>query len=266
MEERKLTEESTYNGILYFGTWMEKLRLHELDTSGNFPVGIEYLKVSEDRASSCRKDTNEAIEQLGQSIEEHLQALGTTLSLLDRVASCVWGCSHGDHVLEYITGRVVGYSQSALLLAKSGLYDEALLLVRSIAEIANLFALFVADSTAFRNWKTFSEAKRISEFSPGKVRKRLDSLNVPIPYDGNQYGWLCEIAAHATPHTKPQVHQPNTRPSVGAIFQQNSFQGVLREISLSVAVLSETVAQLADIEDGKRDEIIKHGKILLSFI
>jgi hypothetical protein len=54
--------------------------------------------------------------------------------------------------------------------------------------------------------------------------------------------------------------------SVRAIFQQDGFQRVLREISLSVAVLSETVAQLADIEDGKRDEIIDYGRILLSFI
>jgi hypothetical protein len=261
MEERNLIEESTYDGVLYFGTWMEKLRLREFDASGNFPVGLDYLKVAEEHVLRCQEDTNGAV----KTVEDHVQALGTTISLLDRVASCIWGCSRGDHVLEYITGRVVGYSQSAFLLARSGLYDEALLLVRSIAEVANLFALFVADTAALSNWKTFPERKRMSEFSPGKVREKLGLLNIPVPYDKNQYGWLCEIAAHATPQTKPQVHQPTTRPSVGAIFQQDGFDRVLREISLAVALVSDAVAQLADIEECNRNEIEKSKTILLNF-
>lgn len=265
MKKRNLIEESTYNGTLYFGTWTEKLALREIDTSGNFPIGLDFLRVSDESILRCQNETNEAVKQFGQSIENHLQSFGTMLSLLDRVASCVWGCSRGDHILEYITGRVVGYSQSTFLLAKSGLYDEAFLLVRSLGEVANLFALFVADSPSFDEWKKLSKNKRISKFGPGAVRKKLDLMSVPLPCDSKQYEWLCEIAAHATPYTKPQVHQSNTRPSVGGTFQQDGFKRVLKEVSLVIASIGVAIVQLTNLEESKRDEIMAVAKTLMSF-
>jgi hypothetical protein len=181
MKKQNLVDESTYDGILYFGTFMEKLRARELDASGQAPVGLAYLKLSEESALGCYRDTDRAIEQYGQSLNAHLHALGTMLSFLDRLALCAWGCSRGDHVLEYITGRVVGYSQSAFMMAKAGLYDEALLIVRSAGEIANLFTLFSANSPSFSEWKTLPEKQRKSNFGPGTVRRKLASIGIPPP-------------------------------------------------------------------------------------
>ena len=262
---RRLIKESTYDGILYFGTLMEELRLHELDESGNYPIGFDYLETSAELLLKCQKTTDEVIDQLDQPIKEHLQALGTLLSLLDRAASCVWGCSHSDHILEYITGRVVGYSQSAFFLVRSGLYDEALLLIRSVAEVANLFTLFASDPSSFNEWKALPANKRISSFGPGTVRKRLQAMNMAPPCDKKRYGWLCEVAAHVTPTTKPQLHQPKTRLSVGGIFQHTGFQDVVKEISLAVAHVGIAMIQLADIEDEKSDEVAAQAKTLLSF-
>ena len=263
--ERNLIEESTYNDIFYAGTWFEKLRLREFEESNQNPVGLDYLKMSSELMLSCQENTAQAIEQCDQSIKENLCSIGTVLSLLDRVASCFWGCSRGDHTFEYLTGRVVSYSQTILLLSKTGRYDEAISLIRAIAEIANLFTLFVNEPTSFNDWRTFSEQKRRSEFSPVKVRKRLEFLNVTPPCDSERYSWLCEVAVHVTPHTKPQMYQSNARPSVGAIFQEDGFKKVINELSLALATISFAVIELARIEDSKRSEIAKHASVLLSF-
>ncbi|NJP10965.1 MAG: hypothetical protein HC866_17025 [Leptolyngbyaceae cyanobacterium RU_5_1] len=152
-----------------------------------------------------------------------------------------------------------------MLLSKAGRYDEAISLIRSIAEIANLFALFVNDPTSFSDWKTYSENKRRSKFSPVKVRERLELLNVIPPCDSERYSWFCEVAVHVTPHTKPQMYQSNARPSVGAIFQEDGFKKVIKELSLALASVSSAVIELAKLEDSKRSEIAKHTNILLSF-
>ena len=263
--ERNLIEESTYDGIFYAGTWFEKLRLREFEESNQIPVGLDYLEMTTEHMLSCQESTAQAIEQCDQSIKENLCSIGTVLSLLERAASCFWGCQRGDHTFEYLTGRVVGYSQTILLLSKTGRYDEAISLIRGIAEIANLFTLFVNEPTSFNDWRTFPENKRRPKFSPVKVRERLELLNVLPPCDSNRYSWLCEVAVHATPHTKPQMYQPNARPSAGAIFQEDGFKKVINELSLALAAVSFAVVELAKLEDSKRSEIAEHAKILLSF-
>ncbi len=260
---RNLAEESTYDGVLYFGTLMEKLRQRQLDESGDCPIGSDYLTFAGESLANCQDISTEAIKRLSQPESTRLESLGTLLSLLDRLASCTWGCSKGDHVIENIMGRVVGYSQSAFWLAKSGLYDEALLLVRSVAEVANLFTYFSADPQKFRQWKTADPSKRIHEFGPAAIRKGLKNIGVSPPCDTARYKHLCEIAAHVTPTTTPQVHESGIRPSTGGLFQAEGFHSVLTELSIANAYTGIAACSLADIPEKKREEITEQADVLL---
>jgi hypothetical protein len=49
--------------------------------------------------------------------------------------------------------RSVSFGRAAMRLAKLAFYDEALSIVRSIGEIANLLALFAPDKVALEEWK-----------------------------------------------------------------------------------------------------------------
>ena len=59
---------------------------------------------------------------------------------------------------------------AALQVAQSGYYDEALNQVRSLGEMANLFALFAADRTSFAAWAAASKKVRLSQYGPAAVR------------------------------------------------------------------------------------------------
>jgi hypothetical protein len=79
-------------------------------------------------------------------------------------------------------------------------------LTRSIAEITNLMFLLNESESLMDSWIYSDKKKRMEKFSPAKVRKSLNKLNVPCPVPQAAYSELCELATHVTPETKPNNH------------------------------------------------------------
>ena len=98
--------------------------------------------------------------KLGKLLPVCLLNVGTVLSLLERLATCYWGCVGGDHIVERLAGVVVGNACSGLTLLLGGWYDQSPVHSRSIREAANLFFLFANESTVFNEWKTLPKNKR----------------------------------------------------------------------------------------------------------
>lgn len=65
--------------------------------------------------------------------------------------------------------------------------------------------------------------------------------------------------------TETDMGTPNTRPSVRAIFQEEGFKRVLKEVSLAVASVGAANAQLASLEACTKDEITMVARTLKSF-
>ena len=82
-------------------------------------------------------------------------------------------------------------------MKRRGYYDQALSGARTLGEIANLFALFVADAKQLDTWKTIDEKQRRREFSAVRVRLTLEQLNAPIPVDEARYGTLSSYSIYA---------------------------------------------------------------------
>src|SRR4030095_16079882 len=80
--------------------------------------------------------------QLGGRAPRVFEGLGRSLLLLTEAGSCQWGCRGGDHIIENLFRRYSNYAFGAIRLTCLGLYDEALALVRSLAEVGNLLQLF----------------------------------------------------------------------------------------------------------------------------
>src|SRR5262245_13348972 len=104
------------------------------------PEGLEFLKLASEQEDSCEKHSHTRLLQMGHKAPQCLENLGTVLSLLDRAASCFWGCHEGDHLIEYLAGRVAASARASLRLLYFGFYDESLSITRSIGEAANLLA------------------------------------------------------------------------------------------------------------------------------
>ena len=112
----------------------------------------------------------------------------------------------GDtHFFQRLTARIVTNSLSSLRLALLGYYDESLALTRNLGEIANLLFLFAAKPDSLEAWQLADEKKRKSDFTPVKVRLKLEEMNLVPPIDQSRYGLLCEAGVHLGPSVSPQT-------------------------------------------------------------
>lgn len=153
------------------------------NSSRSIPEGGAFLDLSARRQDACAAKSRQQIQHLAQSVQSTYENLGTLLSLLDRMASCYWGCHGKEHVIEDLVGRAVSSSRAALRLIEFGHYDDALALTRGIVEIGNLMWLFYIKPDELRDWIDISEKERRSRFSPLGVRKAIEVAGSVIPHD-----------------------------------------------------------------------------------
>lgn len=196
------------------------------------PEGAQFLRLVWEHEDSCEMQTDAQLPKLGVKAPACVEHIGTVLSLVDRMASCWWKCREGDHLVEYLCGRVASSTRAALRLIRFGFYDEALSLCRSIGEVANLLCLFNEDAAAFEAWMTSSRDTRLREFSPKRIRTRLEGLPARPPIDQERYRLLSELAAHVHPETKPQSHNLLGVPMAGAAFQEQGLLVCVNELAI----------------------------------
>ena len=114
-------------------------------------------------------------------------------------------------------------------LAWAGYYDEALLLVRTGAEVANLLQLFSLRPAQETAWRDEPESK---DFTPVKVRLAIEAAGTVPFIDNSRYAALCKAAAHATHDFALASHDlsDNQEKHVGPGFAIPGFLLVLSEI------------------------------------
>ena len=183
------------------------------------PVGLDFLRLLRQQERECEAAFDEWLPSAGEKAPKTIEALGTALSYLDRIASCWWGCDGGDHQRERIIGRAVSNTRAALLLLRSGYYDEALGVTRQIGEIANLLLLFMRDDEAFVEWAGLGDQARRRKFQAVRVRETLEALGFGMAMDEDLYRKLSGVSVHANPNTVPQGHNVFSIPTMGAVFQ-----------------------------------------------
>jgi len=130
-----------------------------------------------------------------------------------------------------------------------GYYDESFALTRNLGEAANLLFLFVFQPDLLTEWRIADEAWRKREFSPIKVRLKLEQLGQPIPIDETRYGGLCEVAVHLTPASTPQAHNPLGVPTLGSVPQDAGLLAALNEVAGAIGVCGAGLVQLLNCGD-----------------
>ena len=219
------------------------------------PVGSSFLELVWAQENSCEKETDKRIPHLGVKAPACLERIGTILSFHDRMASCSWVCRGGDHLIEYLCGRVASNARAALRLLRFGFYDESLLVCRAIGETANLLELFVMDAEALKEWTASSRKERMNKFGPGKIRRSLTARQPSPIINDERYILLCEKAAHVTPETKPQSYNILGVPVAGASCQDAGILVCLNELALPLSATATFGAALLDLEDDVRELI-----------
>lgn len=191
----------------------------------------------------------ETSESMLQKMKPQLEFFGWALAALYEVGTCNRKCWGGPHLLESLSVRVYNLACSAYLLMVRGFYDEALSLVRSIAEIGNLISLVAAEKDVVPRWVAADKHIRIREFGPGAVRKRLEKAKGVLVATPDWYAEFCEAYTHPTPGVTPNMHNTTGLGYAGGVVQEEGFKKALDEIIGKVGAVAMMAAAFAQLHD-----------------
>lgn len=220
-------------------------------------AGQKFIDLIIDSIRDAIQNNSLVEAKLGDKHPKTLGRIGLLLDYVYKISTCFWGCDGGDHIKERLLGKVVNNSMGCIALYKAGYYDEALNLIRSIGEIANLIALFSNDETSFNNWKSLDDRERYANYKPSKVRLLLEASRKPLPMDKYDYGLLCEIATHVTPSSIPGQYNPKGIPVLGILFQDVGSMVVVNELALILANLVITIPKFINKQKEQEADILR---------
>ncbi len=215
-------------------------------------TGTEFLQWSDEQLAARSKETLKLIpKKFGKRAPNTYDMLGRMIVRADNMGCCFFGCpgdNQGAHTLQYLCARSSSFARAAIKLANMAFYDEALVLIRSLAEIANLLSLFQHEKTSLQEWKRATRRERLDKFSPSKVRMRLEKINGVVMVDEDKYRKLCELSTHPVPELHPQAFNPVGKGMTGGlIVQPAGFLMVLNESTGLLAIIVFCAALLLKI-------------------
>lgn len=218
---------------------------------------FETVRSSEGNVASVTDD-GFAKAAFGVRAPEIASSLSKAIESLAQMAACVWGCRRADHTIENLLRRLVNLALGARSLAWSGYYDEALLLVRSGAEVANLLQLFSLDPNAEAAWRARPESK---DLRPVKVRLAIENCGAVPFVDKHRYAALCRVAAHATHDFALTTHEPTDTPvtRVGPWFAIPGLLVVLGEISAIIGPCLVAAGRLTHQASDRQEALRKRA-------
>ncbi len=209
------------------------------------PNGLEHLKLLVDYGAPTRNASEPNLVKHSND----LFMIGICMCALYQAGTCHRKCHGGGHVLEALAGRAYNLSAAAYHLITLGYYDEALNLIRGIGEISNLVSLSVVDKCALAEWLSSDDKTRLQKFSPAKVRAMLKERDeVYMIADKDWYSNLCEKYVHASPATKPNMHNESIA-VVGGVYQHKGLETSLNELCTIIAATSLLICKYFNFDD-----------------
>ncbi len=229
----------------------------------SIPEGTAFLELAQAHEDRCAADTEARIVDLGQKAPRCYEQTGTVLALVNGMASCFWGCEGGSHDVERLCGRVVSDARAAIRLMKAGLYDQTLMLCRSMGEFAAMLMLFSQQRGALTEWRTLSESQRRKRFMPAKVRQALEDLGAPMPNEPERYRTLSAKIVHPHPSTAPQSYNILSIPTLGGVLQRDGVVLCINEIAYPLALAAVGGARLLNLDTAIRQRVINAAVTLV---
>lgn len=210
-------------------------------------------KIEASTESLCRDG------KLGRRARDIYHNLDGALLSLAQLASCHWGCRGGEHIQENLVRRLVNYSLASIRLAKLGLYDESLAMLRSLAELANLLELFTVSAETLPEWLELSPKERWKKFGVKSVEERIRKTgNLPI-VDRDTYRKLCALGVHVIPASLTTSHQFDGSVHVGGSFSVPAFLLIINELSIVLGACLKLSVHLFGLKQPAAELLAKTG-------
>jgi len=193
--------------------------------------------------------------QLGVRAPRVFEGLGRSLLLLTEAGSCQWRCQGGDHIVENLLRRYVNYAFGAIRLTCLGLHDEALALVRSLAEVGNLLQLFSLSNVHLENWRQADTKQKLKTFAPVRVRLQIEQAGQQPIVGEDTYARLCEMGIHVSPTSIYTSHELGGQLHIGGNFSVPGFLLVINQMAHLIAPVLGLVGKLIDAPLNKDREL-----------
>jgi hypothetical protein len=223
-------------------------------------LGSAYLRAVLEAEAKCEADTDAWVSQAqGRRFPRAVDLLGRTLEIVEKGACCYWGCKNPTHDLERLASRVYNQATAALRLVRTGRYDEALSLIRSIGEFTNLLTLFALEPPKRMEWGNLDERKRRAEFAPAKVRITIEAKGIEPAMDVDEYGDLCEQAVHPTPVALPGAYNPARLPVLGGHLQPEGVIVVMCSLVRAIGRCAVVLSQLMSLPAEQATSLLALG-------
>jgi hypothetical protein len=217
------------------------------------------LQVTSKLEDRCDKRTIKSLPKMGKKAPLCYEHIGQLVGYAELVGTCGYGCpgkSGEAHAVWYLVARASSFARAALRLARMGFYDEALIVIRSLGEIANLLCLFVVEPTSIEEWKKSDLAYRLKRLSPSKIRRRIEARGKRPPITAEKYAALCEVSTHAVPDLRPQKFNHMRRSATGGIFfQKAGLLVVLNELAETLSFLVVLAVRVCNVPAERQKEI-----------
>ena len=135
-----------------------------------------------------------------------------------------------------IAGRIFNTSAGALREAFNGYPQTSFLLQRDLIEIHTLLDVFSQDLARISRWREVTNAERLDEFSPGKLRKILEERDGPEAgrLRKADYQMFSEHAAHLTYPALRMLQLPGGSTQLGPRLDVKVLGNCLHELGRRV--------------------------------
>lgn len=221
--------------------------------------GAKTLRALGKRENKCENRTEKLLPKMGKKAPLCYEYVGQLLVYAELIGTCHYGCpgkSEEAHAVWYLAARASSFGRAALRLARMGFYDDALIVVRSLGEITNLFSLFSLVPESVDEWKNSDRQYRLDKLSPSKIRKRIESLGKGPSITAEKYAALCELSTHPVPNLRLQKFNHAGRSLTGGvIFQEAGFLVILNELASALLILVLLAGKVCGVPKEKFAEI-----------
>jgi hypothetical protein len=212
------------------------------DERQTIPSGLEHLEMLQMASAVVLAESRAHFEEF----KTNRAIIGTALSALYQTGTCHRECQGGDHLLQRLCGRAYNLGYAANSLVELGLYDEALNLICSLAEMTNLVMLLALDSPKIEEWRKADRRTRLNEFRPAKVRRMLATRG-HMCIDDKTYAELSEGYTHITPQTQPNFH--SGKALVGGKYEKDGAASCYGKLSYTVMMLAMFLCKFFKFDD-----------------
>jgi hypothetical protein len=212
-------------------------------TSPPIPNGLDHMIMVRNGSAYVENKTMEHLDEF----KARNEIIGTSMNTIYQAATCHRGCHGGGHIFESLLGRAYNLGCSAYNLTLFGLYDEALSLIRSLGEIANLVMLSAVDGPKIGEWLHANRRDRMSNFGPAKVRRMLEAKGMEPCANEEWYRDMSEGYTHVTPQTQPNFHGGVA--FVGGKYEKDGARKCFDGMLCVLGVLAMYVARFFKFDD-----------------